>query len=537
MSELKRTLEAAAARARIEDDPFEALERRRRRKDRGRRIRAGLVAFSVAVAAIGGVVLAFQDAGRTPRPGSAPPDTFLGAVWPELVFADAAATQAALDAGDQSLAWRLDPLQVAEAFLTEVLRWEPALLDMRWVYSSEAIPSADPGQLPGDVDTLIVDVTSPAAPCPSPAPGEPLDPSCLPRQATLTMSQPVRSGLGGIWNVAAVTSNMVHFGAPTFAAGDEVTVSIDPVDGAVVWVGAADAGGVCLVAPHMRSSAALDIPGADSGCTDGTYLYAVVRDPSERGPEAPTPFDGIETIAIAIVPVMVPAKEAEPPVSVSPSPVQSPSPQEEPGGANVPDALRVTCTSNGMELASTEVQPQPDGVHIQIENPEGLIGHWHATLLGRNDGRFDTFGTDMGGSNVFTFPPGPIFVNCFIGPSFDAAKVTRDQLVKIEVVDPHGLWVSDRLACDQPVEATGFQPFAGLTDEENDHERVIRDHVPGVLANDEVLPAEYGIREDYAWMIVRRDGENLARFQVTGHKGQWGVHFGETCPGSGIAEG
>jgi hypothetical protein len=130
-------------------------------------------------------------------------------------------------------------------------------------------------------------------------------------------------------------------------------------------------------------------------------------------------------------------------------------------------------------------------------------------------------------------------VNCFLGDSFNARKVqTRDKLVKIEVVDPNGMWVSDRLACEQPVNAFGFRADAGATSpDEVDPEQAIRLHVPGVLDTDEVVPAEYGVRDAVAWMIVRRGEENLARFQVTGADGQWGVHFGDTCPGSGIAAG
>jgi hypothetical protein len=215
-----------------------------------------------------------------------------------------------------------------------------------------------------------------------------------------------------------------------------------------------------------------------------------------------------------------------------------PSPSDASG--DVPDVLVVTCTGDRLELGSTRVQAQSDGVHIEIEGD----AHWNAELLVRDIGRFDTFGADPG-PIVFTLPPGIIYTNC-------GNRIANDPsdpgVQEFRVVDPNGYWVSDELACDQPVNARGFQADAGaLNPMEPTPESAIRDHVPGVLATDEVIPAEYGIRENihenwgYAWMLVRRDGESLARFQVTkigeGEAPEWGVHFGDTCPGSGIADG
>jgi hypothetical protein len=70
-------------------------------------------------------------------------------------------------------------------------------------------------------------------------------------------------------------------------------------------------------------------------------------------------------------------------------------------------------------------------------------------------------------------------------------------------------------------------------------EDAVRDHVPGVLADDEVLPSAYGPYpfggdSAVAWIIVRRDGEVIARFSVNMHEERWGVHWGYTCPGHGI---
>ena len=61
------------------------------------------------------------------------------------------------------------------------------------------------------------------------------------------------------------------------------------------------------------------------------------------------------------------------------------------------------------------------------------------------------------------------------------------------------------------------------------------DGVSGVLPSDDVLRAEYiGYHAGYVWVVVRRDGENLARFTVFGSDDSWRVHYGYTCSGSGI---
>ena len=206
-----------------------------------------------------------------------------------------------------------------------------------------------------------------------------------------------------------------------------------------------------------------------------------------------------------------------------------------PNPADAPDVLRVACTPDGIELASTVVQPQPDGVHLEIENETGRPGIlFHATLLGRDDGRFDTWGvgTDW---QVFTFPPGPIYARCDEIPT-DLSDPGKFE--EFDVVDPNALWVSDELACEHAVEAAGFRYDGGVpSPSEPDPEQAIRKHVPGVLPTDEVVPAEYGVREGYAWMIVRRDGQTLARFQVVEYEQKWDVHFGDTCKGSGIGGG
>jgi hypothetical protein len=250
----------------------------------------------------------------------------------------------------------------------------------------------------------------------------------------------------------------------------------------------------------------------------------------------------IETTEDAALPD--PEVADDPPTgSVAPEP-PSPGPdQGEPDVVGVPDVLRVTCTSQGTDLGSSRVRPQPDGVHVVIDNPEGLVdGAFHATLLGRQEGVFATFtkGLDPGANRiVWGFPPGEIFVGCFpLGPSFEADAFTREDLLPLEVVDAEGYYVSNRLTCQEGVEMDGFRDDAGaLSPVAPSPEEAVRAYVPGILPDDEILRAIYpgavGNRAP-AYVVVRRAEDTLAWLKVTDHGGRWGVHFGYACPGSGL---
>jgi hypothetical protein len=188
-----------------------------------------------------------------------------------------------------------------------------------------------------------------------------------------------------------------------------------------------------------------------------------------------------------------------------------------------------------MQLEATQVPARQDGVPVLIRNPEGASGVFHITLLGRTEGRFDTFskGLDEGLNKVlFTLPPGPVYVGCFLGHSFDGEAVKHHDLTKVTVTDPDGFWVSDQLSCQ---ETAGFGPpeeFAVYSDPE----QAVRAGVTGVLPTDEVRPAEYPDYNDRVTMLVARGGEPLANVEVNVYQGQARVHFGEACVGSSIAD-
>lgn len=167
---------------------------------------AGL-AIGIAFAAFGGMRGAVPTA--TPGgPTSSPP---LG-LWPERTAAEVAETQASVDAGDGSLAWRTNPKEVARHFVIDVMGWQ-----------------ADMGDVPG----LIVDVVNDDSPCCTyrvtrmahswPYPGPPW---WMSAPEEISVRQLASPGAQGIWTVTQVRAPQL--GLP-YTAGDEV-----PTDGSLL---------------------------------------------------------------------------------------------------------------------------------------------------------------------------------------------------------------------------------------------------------------------------------------------------------------
>jgi hypothetical protein len=153
---------------------------------------AGIVAFAVFIAA---GAFAWQAL----RPVTTP-ETALGPIegtilWPERTAAMLASAQSLADSGDPSVAWRLDPNEVATRFAEDVLGWgSPG--------SGYTVSTTQDGAASATAVVSRLPIH-----CPVPAPGT--LPRCPPpfAEETLTLRQAGTTGETGVWNVTSVRAS------------------------------------------------------------------------------------------------------------------------------------------------------------------------------------------------------------------------------------------------------------------------------------------------------------------------------------------
>ncbi len=546
MSDPRTILERAARRIDPRSDAFERLERRRERKARNRRITAGVVALLVA---IGGSYAAFTVfRGSTATIGGEGSGGF-HALWPEVTLADAQQAQARFEAGDHSLDWRVDAGAVAGEFVNQAFGWDG--------YSVQGIDGADlTGS--GPVEVLV---QSPAPNCPagvlcfSDRAGQPLS-------AVVVLDRLVNPG--GIWSVVEVYDPSISLRLPispgaTVVSGQEFLIPFQVPDGFQAEVGysyiATDCGGVVFTNFSSSGNAArvfdvgpdgirftvadmsfeqncepdqsasvgggMDLPNGASLSTalDG-YIFIALQ---PKGAQEDDPFDEALPNAVGNAPVAV----AGVPVHFVPTSEGRPSPTvEEP----LPSVAQVSCSDSGTQISTPVVQPQPDGVHIMVDNTTGAD-------LGL---RIQGFGGDnapVGTTEIVRpIPPGVYGLNCTT--SSKAAEPTTYQT--FEVQDPQGIWVStDLTSC---MSASGIAAGsstvspAGIVGVQGTPVEVVTSTISGLLPTDLVEPAGYPSTTDEANVRVVRDGKVVATYHLLpDDHGGWYIDSASACDGTGLA--
>jgi hypothetical protein len=239
------------------------------------RIVAGLVGFAVFLAA---GAFAWQAFRMSPtQPLASPLGPLDGSLlWPERTGADLAATQERLDGGDASLAWRLDPKEVATRFAEDVLGWgEP---DGRYVVSISVNWGPTGSPIEASLDRIPPPCAPPppegVSPCPYPFEGEVLT---LQQSTDRQPTASIDPAGGSIWVVTAVRAS---------------DLKLDVEQGATVEAGATLSGHLALPDPMASvwdfSAAAGMTAGADLSCS------STIGNPAGSGGlsmEVPTPVD------------------------------------------------------------------------------------------------------------------------------------------------------------------------------------------------------------------------------------------------------
>lgn len=256
--DLKTRLERLADRTNDRTrEEFSRLHSARDRRARRRRVGTVAVALLVAVAGSSLAFSALRDSGTSTIAGQTawqPPDVLT--VWPENPVRGETPqdVQAAVDAGEANMQWRLDPEHVAFRFGRTFLAWSEVTVTERDIETEDPVRAFEISPCP---PTAVCDMEGP--------------------MPTLWLAQPVRSGEGGIWSVVAVVS-------------DRLATDIEPTDPQVGL-----AGGTTL---HFQ----LDLPDwvsahlgivARNGCTDA-YEFEPGLDSGSATLKAPEAVDGTD---------------------------------------------------------------------------------------------------------------------------------------------------------------------------------------------------------------------------------------------------
>ena len=492
MSDLRDRLERLGARAPSAPDAFERLERVRRRRERNRRFTAGAVALIVAVAGSLAAIAAFT--GSEPQAGGRAGDRFV-AVWPESTYEEALEVQELVDAGDPSLAWRLDPSVTALRFAHDVLGWSDVGVEV----------------VPDDLRTVLV-VRSPGGPC-----GSPPEPTCDPREVDIELGR-LDGSSDGIWSVISVKSPEFE-SAPEagsqIVAGEQLDVvtrgSAAGVNLYVAFVGLGSCAGwehdAVMPGPDLSLVAPRPPHGAEA-CP--LALVVLHNDPADQDVQGlgeqlleygyRTSLHGVLVVPLRLVPG---------------------------GPGTVPDVASVTCEGSNITVDTSAVAAQTDGIHIDIR----IIGDTEVSFRVAEDAGSDAAvtspergATASTGEVVLLSPPGRYVLSC-------TAPQGEVGIASLDVVDPNGSFVSAEPECSGG-EAWGTAPAyaPGAVGDRGDPVDVARTRLTGLQSGDVVERAGYLQSDDAAIVRVIRGGTVIARVDLFDDgRGGWLLSSMEGC--------
>lgn len=290
---------------------------------RPKRLVAGVTAFAVfalAAAFAWNIVRHTDGSGNAGTVPPSPPSASQLLLWPERSADQVAEVQARADEGDPDVEWRLDPKAVAERFASDVLGW-------RGFATQISVPPGD-----GEGEAYAQVEQYPAA-CPSPLPGEEMSSACTtPGAESLSLTQPGKTGDGGVWVVGSVRSHQasVETGPGAIAEGTAVAAHADAIAGlpriAAMIVG--EPGSACDSVtigdkPSLEGETTVTAHlGEGCGSESAAYVYVAIShgEPFTGDAYLAHPLDGGRNLlAFAAVPLVVTASGAPSPVATATS--------------------------------------------------------------------------------------------------------------------------------------------------------------------------------------------------------------------------
>jgi hypothetical protein len=196
----------------------------------------------------------------------------------------------------------------------------------------------------------------------------------------------------------------------------------------------------------------------------------------------------------------------------------------------LPTVGRISCTKQGTRVETPVIRPQPDGVHLLVDDVSG--GKW-LVLRSPRDASKSSYRLEEGQQRrIRAFSsPGLDLVSCAAG----AKRVgRRASFERIKVADPQGIWGNPRLSCHQR-DATRFDVhgYTGRYPNQTTAAEV-RQNLPSLRPSDDVQRAGYPRVDMWKigrWFVVVRNDHTIATVTF------WQVDGAATiyaCPGSGI---
>jgi hypothetical protein len=143
----------------------------------------------------------------------------------------------------------------------------------------------------------------------------------------------------------------------------------------------------------------------------------------------------------------------------------APETASEPRAVSPPDVAQIVCRADGTDVLTPRVRPQPDGVHLEIQNETRVELSFKVDDPGSGGGGFD-----IPGSSVMDLHPGEVRVACYDGYREDPSEIPGEPL---DIVDEDGVWVSPRLDCTEAV--SGHADYVeGAQGEKGDPAEIVR---------------------------------------------------------------
>lgn len=155
---------------------------------------------------------------------------------------------------------------------------------------------------------------------------------------------------------------------------------------------------------------------------------------------------GVAVPLLVLLPLLRNDRAAMTPGSETLTPPPEVSPSD-----SLPSTATVVCDEAGTHTDTPAIQPQPDGVHLVVENETGerlTFEVAEIATVGAPPGTTETAPWQLG--------PGTLQVRCFRS-EVDAPPPSPGGYVSIQVVDEKGLWKSPEISCERRVGFT--EPF------------------------------------------------------------------------------